>query len=78
MKITYDPYADAMYIYTNGKKKVAETVEARPDFLIDIGAKDELLGIEVLSVSEKMPKKELKSVNLELNLETPKRFLPSR
>jgi uncharacterized protein YuzE len=71
MKITYDPYADAMYIYTNGVKRVDKTKEVENDLLVDLGKKNELLGIEMLSVSKKIPKKELKSVNFEFNLQQP-------
>lgn len=76
MKLTYDPYADALYIYTNGqKKKVKKTEQVKPDLLVDFGPKGELLGIEILDVSTKMPKRALKSVSLEFSLEKPKHLL---
>ena len=76
MKLIYDPYADALYIYTNGKKRIAKkTEQVKPDLLVDFGPKDELLGIEMFDVSTKMPKRALKSVNLEFSLEKPKPLL---
>lgn len=76
MKLTYDPYADALYIYTNGQKRKAKrTEQVRPDLLVDFGLKDELLGIEILDVSAKIPKLSLKTVNFELSTEKPKPLL---
>lgn len=76
MKLTYDPYADALYIYTNGKKRKAKkTQEVKSDLLVDFGPKDELVGIEILDVSRKMPKKSLSHINFELSLEKPKHLL---
>ena len=76
MKFTYDPYADALYIYTNGKKKhTKKTQEIKPDLLVDFGPKDELVGIEILDVSHKIPKKSLSHINFEFSLEKPKLML---
>ncbi len=76
MKLTYDPYADALYIYTNGHKKRAKrTEQVKPDLLVDFGPKDELLGIEILDVSTKIPRRSLKNVNFELYAEKPKPLL---
>ena len=73
MKLTYDPYADALYIYTNGNKKIAKrTQEVKPDLFIDFGPKEELVGIEVLDVSSKIPKRSLQKVSFEFNLEKPR------
>ena len=72
MKITYDPYADAMYIYLNGIRKSKKTEQVRDDLLIDFDTKNQLMGIEMLDVSKKMSKKSLKSIDFELNLEKPK------
>jgi len=71
MNITYDPYADAMYLYYNGKRKASKTEEVRSDLLVDFDSKNKLMGIEVLAVSRKLPKTALKSVNLEINLRQP-------
>lgn len=76
MKLTYDSYADALYIYTNGqKKKAKKTEQVRPDLLVDFGQKGELLGIEILDISAKISKRALKNVKLEFSLEKPKSLL---
>ncbi|MEM4134715.1 MAG: DUF2283 domain-containing protein [Candidatus Micrarchaeia archaeon] len=65
MKITYDPLADAMYIYFN-QKPVKETVAVDKDLIIDYGSNRVPVGIEMLSVSKKMSKKSLLSVKVKL------------
>lgn len=65
MKVTYDPVADAMYIYFSDKKRSTRTAEVSDDLLVDYAGK-ELIGIEVLDVSKKLPKKELDRITLTL------------
>ncbi len=61
MRISYDPTADAVYIYLSKKKKSTRTEEVSGDLLVDYADK-ELIGIEVLNVSKKLPKSDLKAV----------------
>jgi uncharacterized protein YuzE len=60
MKVTYDPKADAMYIYFS-EKRSTRTEEVREDLLVDYAGK-ELIGIEILDASKKLPKKNLESI----------------
>ncbi len=62
MNVTYDPKADAMYIYFSDKKST-NTVELRDDLLVDY-AGTEMIGIEVLDVSKKVAKKDIMSLTL--------------
>jgi len=64
MNISYDPIADAMYIQLI-KKKSTLTEQVRDDFLIDFN-RNKLIGMEILDVSSKMPKKELENVVLSI------------
>ena len=48
--MTYDPEADAAYIYL-GRGKVAATKEEGP-FLYDVDASGKILGLEILSASK--------------------------
>jgi uncharacterized protein YuzE len=48
--ITYDPEADAVYLYV-GRGKVSRTEEAGP-FIYDVDAEGRVLGIEILSASK--------------------------
>jgi uncharacterized protein YuzE len=48
--MTYDPEADAAYIYL-GRGKIVETAEAGP-FIYDVDAEGRVIGIEILSASK--------------------------
>ena len=61
MKVTYDPKADAMYIYFSEKKKSTRTEEVSDGFLVDYSGR-EMIGIEILDASKKLPKKNLESI----------------
>lgn len=62
MNVTYDPKADAVYIYFSDKKST-NTIEVRDDLLVDY-AGSEMIGIEVLDVSKKVTKKDMSSLTL--------------
>lgn len=70
MKVTYDPQADAMYIYLN-KHLIAGTVPVSADLIVDYDKNNLPVGIEMLSVSKIMPKKSLSSIKIKL-LSSPK------
>jgi len=74
MQITYDPYADAMYFYFK-QSPAAGTTEVAEDIFMDFNSQKKPVGIEILSVSKKFPKKELKSVDLQIYLSKPKPLL---
>ena len=74
MRVTYDPYADAMYIYFNNLG-VKKTSIIDNDLIVDYDKNKIPVGFELLSVSKKIPKKELKSVKIYFNTETPKTLL---
>lgn len=64
MKVSYDPLADAMYIYFSDKKST-RTEEIRDDLLVDYNGGN-LVGIEILAVSKKLPKEEMGAMTLTL------------
>ncbi len=64
MNVTYDPKADAMYIYFSDKKST-KTLELRDDLLVDY-AGEEMIGIEVLDISAKVAKKDITSLTLSI------------
>lgn len=73
MKITYDPSADAMYIHFNDLP-VNRDEELEEDIIMDYSAHNVPVGLEILSVSKKISKKALQSVQFEFNLEQPKQL----
>ena len=71
MKISYDPEADAAYIYFKKNKRSTRTEEVGEGLLVDYHG-DDLIGIEILDVSEKLPKEELKSITSLERVDYPK------
>lgn len=72
MKITYDPLADAAYIYIAGKlgfgqvKKQyhCDLKQVKAIINLDFDEEDRLVGIEVLSASRYLPKESLKDAEI--------------
>jgi uncharacterized protein YuzE len=54
MRITYDPEADAAYIYLTEKRGQVTTVKVNERAFLDYGEADELVGIEILDASRVM------------------------
>lgn len=71
MKVSYDPEADAAYIYFLKNKKSTRTEEVGEGLLVDYNG-NELIGIEILDVSKKFPKDELKSITSVQRIDYPK------
>lgn len=65
MKITYDKQADAMYLYLS-KGRVKDTIEVNPRVIVDVGEGGKIIGVELLFVSEKMPRSALRSYTVRL------------
>jgi uncharacterized protein YuzE len=55
MRMTYDPAADAMYLYLTEPaeaSEVARTEEVAPGLMLDLDSHGRVIGIEILSVSQ--------------------------
>ena len=52
MKVTYDKSADAVYIYIK-QDAVVESKEKAPGVFFDFNANQDLIGIEILTASER-------------------------
>mgnify|MGYP001576495771 CR=1 FL=1 len=59
MKVTYDKLADAMYI-SFARGEIKKTVQVNPRVLVDVGKNGKVIAVELLFVSEKMPKSDLR------------------
>ena len=57
MRVTYDPMADAMYLYLTerspGSPGVVRTQEIAHGLMVDFDAAGHVIGIEILAVSER-------------------------
>ena len=51
MDVTYDPDADAVYIYVGTLREIDHTEEAGP-FIYDVDKEGRVVGIEILSASK--------------------------
>jgi uncharacterized protein YuzE len=50
--MTYDPEADAVYIYIGTSRKVVDHTEEAGPFIYDVDGEGRVVGIEILSASE--------------------------
>lgn len=65
MKVTYDPYADAVYIYlTTEKHELYTHVIEGEDIMVDVGTgrNRAVVGIEILDASSRLNVEELKTL----------------
>ena len=66
MRMTYDKNADSAYIYLKNINpgEVEKTKNLGKDVSIDYGKNNTILGIEILSASKNLSKKELQKAKL--------------
>lgn len=64
MKVTIDPEADALYMRLTDIR-IYNSEEVRPGVILDYDDQNNLVGIEILRVSERVPAASLKSVLIE-------------
>jgi len=65
MRITYDREADAMYIRLIDGEHECRTVQLNSEVALNIGADEQLVGIEILDASEVLNAGQLPLVALE-------------
>jgi uncharacterized protein YuzE len=64
MKVTIDPEADALYMRLSDTK-IKDTEEVKPGIILDYDDDNNLVGIEILRISKRVPSATLKSVLIE-------------
>ena len=62
MKVTYDPWADAVYIYFASKTGNLNTMIVDNSLMVDIDANDRVFGVEILDASSRLDLEELKTL----------------
>jgi len=65
MKLHSDQAADALYLRLD-ESAIIESEEVRPGVVLDFNDKDQVVGIEILSVSQRVDAANLKNLNFEL------------
>ena len=64
MKIEYSKEADALYVYFK-EEFVAKSKEIEDGVVIDFDEKNQLIGIEVLDVSQRFSLSDIVNINIE-------------
>jgi len=64
MKVMIDPDADAVYMRL-ADSRIHESEEVKPGIILDYDSENNLVGIELLRVSERVPQASLKSILIE-------------
>ena len=64
MKVTIDPEAYALYMRLTDIR-IHDSEEVRPGVILDYDDQNNLVGVEILRVSERVPEASLKSVLIE-------------
>lgn len=65
MRVRFDQEADALYVRIDNSP-VFESEEIRPGVMIDLDERGEIIGMEMLRVSQRLPAAELKHLEFDL------------
>lgn len=64
MKLKVDESADALYLRLD-ESKIAESEEVSPGIILDFNEKNQVVGIEILRISKRVPKLDLRNFKFE-------------
>jgi uncharacterized protein YuzE len=64
MKLTIDPEVDALYLRLNDEQ-IADSEQIAPGVVLDYDAQDNVVGVEMLHVSKRAPKVDIKRLLFE-------------
>jgi uncharacterized protein YuzE len=65
MKVHYDEGSDALYLRLDDSA-IVHSEEVRPGVILDLNRDDEVVGVEILRVKQRVPLANLKLIQLEL------------
>ena len=65
MKVHFDEQADAAYIRLDDSK-IIDSEEVRPGIILDVNEQNQVVGIEILRVRERVPISHLKQMQFEV------------
>lgn len=66
MRVRFDQEADALYIRFD-KSSIVESEEIRPGVMLDLDERGEIIGIEMLRASERLPGGEFRQIDFEVS-----------
>jgi uncharacterized protein YuzE len=61
----YDQKTDALYLRLDDSK-IIESAEVQPGIVLDFDANNQVVGVEILRVKERVPSADLKRIEFEL------------
>ena len=65
MKMHYDEKSDALYLRLDDSK-IIESEEVQPGIVLDFDANNEVVGVEILRVKERVPSADLKHLDFKV------------
>ena len=65
MKVSFDEKSDAIYIRFD-ESKVIESEEVKPGVILDFNEENNVVGIEILRVKDRIPPTDLKKMQFEV------------
>ena len=65
MKMQYDEKSDALYLRLD-ESTIVESEEVQPGIVLDFDANNQVVGVEILRVKERVPSADLKHVDFKV------------
>ncbi len=65
MKMHYDQKADALYLRLDDSK-IIESAEVQPGIVLDYDVNNQVVGVEILRVKERVPSADLKHLDFKV------------
>lgn len=65
MKMHYDEKSDALYLRLD-ESKIVESEEIQPGIVLDFNASNQVVGVEILRVKERVPSADLKHLEFKV------------
>ena len=65
MKMHYDEKSDALYLRLD-ESKIVESEEVQPGIVLDFDANNQVVGVEILRVKERVPSADLKHLDFKV------------
>lgn len=65
MKMHYDEKSDALYLRLDDSK-IIESAEVQPGIVLDYNASNQVVGVEILRVKERVPAADLKHLDFKV------------
>jgi len=65
MKMHYDEQSDALYLRLD-ESKIVESEEVQPGIVLDFDVNNQVVGVEILRVKERVPTADLKHLDFKI------------